>query len=155
MCYLLLYCDMTIFADDTTLHYSGLDIKNITEVLEKDLIVISEWLEFNKLILNVKKSNAMLFKWRYQRKLDELNSNIGSGFTPVIICNNESIPFVAEFTLLGITFDNKLTFNKQTTNLCIKVAWKLRVLSKSSYLFTLKFKVTLFKIFIVSKFDYC
>ena len=35
------------------------------------------------------------------------------------------------------------------------VMWKLSVLKKSSYLFDLKFRTILFKLFLQSKFDYC
>ena len=36
-----------------------------------------------------------------------------------------------------------------------KIDWKISVLKKSSYLFNLNFRITLFKLFIISKYDYC
>ena len=65
------------------------------------------------------------------------------------------IPFVTKFTLLGVTLDQYLTFDLHTISICSKINWKISVLKKSSYLFDLKFRVILFKLFIISKYDYC
>jgi hypothetical protein len=48
-----------------------------------------------------------------------------------------------------------LIFDTHTISLCAKVNWKVSVLKKSSYLFDINFKITLFKLFIISKYDYC
>jgi hypothetical protein len=63
-----------MFADDTTL--AGNNLNKTAHELENDLEVIAEWLKHNRLLLNVKKSNAMIFRWKYQRKQDHLNTNI-------------------------------------------------------------------------------
>ena len=57
------------------------------------------WLKHNRVLLNVKKSNAMIFKWKYQRKIDLLNTNIDAIEDIIIKCENEKIPFVKKFTL--------------------------------------------------------
>ena len=144
-----------LFADDTTLFIAGKNLSNLTAALESDLKQISEWLEHNRLLLNVGKSNAMIFKWKYQRKIDLLNTNLDSHFKPEIKCNNETIPFVNKFTLLGVILDEYLTFDLHTISICKKVNWKISVLKKSSYLFNINFRITLFKLFIISKYDYC
>jgi hypothetical protein len=131
------------------------NVSDITSELETDLKRISEWLEFNRLLLNVGKSNAMIFKWKYQRKIDLLNTNLDAHSKPEIKCNNEIIPFVNKFTLLGVILDEYLVFDLHTISVCKKVNWKISVLKKSSYLFNLNFRITLFKLFIISKFDYC
>jgi hypothetical protein len=97
----------------------------------------------------------MRFKWKYQRKIDLLNTNIDAIEDIIIKCENEKIPFVKKFTLLGVILDEYLTFDLHTISICSKVNWKISVLRKSSYLFDLKFRVTLFKLFIMSKYDYC
>ena len=97
----------------------------------------------------------MIFKWKYQRKFDLLNTNLDSHFKPENKCNNETIPFVNKFTLLGVILDEYLTFDLHTISICKKVNWKISVLKKSSYLFNINFRITLFKLFIISKYDYC
>ena len=109
----------------------------------------------NRLILNVSKSNAMLLKWKNQEKVDFLNTNLDALNTLNLVCNREQIPFVKKFTLLGVLIDEYLTFDLHTIQLCSKVMWKLSVLKKSSHLFDFKFRSTLFKLFILSKYDYC
>ena len=88
----------------------------------------------------------MVFKWKYQRKIDVLNINIDAIDNIEIKCENEKIPFVKKFTLLGVILDEYLTFDLHTIGVCSKVNWKISVLKKSSYLFDLKFRITLFKL---------
>ena len=97
----------------------------------------------------------MLFKWKYSPKLDILNTNLDAVNNLEIKCNGELIPIVTKFTLLGVSIDQYLNFDQHTISLCSKVSWKLSVLKKSSYLFDLKFRIILFKLFIQSKYDYC
>ena len=97
----------------------------------------------------------MLLKWKNQEKVDFLNTNLDALNTLNLVCNGEQIPFVKKFTLLGVLIDEYLTFDLHTIQLCSKVMWKLSVLKKSSHLFDFKFRSTLFKLFILSKYDYC
>ena len=155
LCHLDLNAMKTIFADDTSLLSAGNNLQRVADDLEKDLVIISDWLKHNRLLLNIKKSSAMIFKWKYQNKFDQLNTNIDAINNIEIKCDGENVPFVQKFTLLGVTLDQYLTFDLHTIALCSKVNWKVSVLKKSSYLFDIKFRITLFKLFIISKYDYC
>ena len=97
----------------------------------------------------------MLFKWKNAPIIDKLNSNIDSINNLVIKCNDILIPFVDKFTLLGVVLDNYLKFDQQSLSMCTKLHWKVGVLKKSAYLFDLRFRIILFKLFIQSRFDYC
>ena len=55
---------------------------------------------------------------------------------------------------LGVIIDNKLKFDHHTISVCHKVNYKTIVL-KCAYLFDFGLKTTLFKLFILSSFDYC
>jgi hypothetical protein len=92
MCHLNLHSNKALFADDTSLFRAGNNLNNIAMDLEEDLILISNWLEHNKLLLNVSKPNAMIFKWKYQRKINLLNINFDSheNFKLEIKCDGES-----------------------------------------------------------------
>ena len=48
----------------------------------------------------------MIFKWKYQQKFDQLNTNIDAINNIEIKCDGENIPFVQKFTLLGATLDD-------------------------------------------------
>ena len=154
-CFLDLKGNKTMFADDTTLYLAGTSLWKIACDLECDLVVIADWLKHNRLLLNVKKSNAMIFKWRYQLHLDVLNTNIDAQDEISILCDGEKIPFVKKFRLLGVILDEYLSFDLHTIELCQKVNWKISILKRSSYLFHLNFRTILYKLFIMSKYDYC
>ena len=59
-----------LFADDTNLLYADKNLKSLEETVNHDnkLLKVSEWLNANKLTLNAKKSNYVIFR-PYQRKL--------------------------------------------------------------------------------------
>ena len=44
-----------LFADDTNLFVSGVDMCHISEIVSKELAELSQWLKVNKLPLNLKK----------------------------------------------------------------------------------------------------
>ena len=52
---------MTLYADDTTLSFSFKDITQLFLTIEEDLALISDWLKHNRLLLNLAKTNAVLF----------------------------------------------------------------------------------------------
>ena len=56
------------FADDTSLFYSNTSIDQLEEIVNSELLNISDWLTANKLTLKTSKSNFMIIKPR-QRKL--------------------------------------------------------------------------------------
>ena len=57
------------FADDTNLLYADRDTNSLERVVNADLSKVQEWLVANKLTLNAKKSNFVIFH-PYQKKLD-------------------------------------------------------------------------------------
>jgi hypothetical protein len=138
---------LILFADDSTLYLSGKDIEKLIETVKDDLKLISKWLDNNRLLINWKKTVAMHIPSsshkKFQYKTFEIN------------IDGNSIPFVVETKMLGVTIDNQLTFTKHISNLCKKINTKSFLLAKSNFLFSNKFKTTLFKLFIQSQFDYC
>jgi hypothetical protein len=60
MCFLNLKSKLFLFADDTTLSFAHDSIEFLVESLTNDVFIISEWLLHNRLILNMKKTNAIL-----------------------------------------------------------------------------------------------
>ena len=60
--------DFYQFADDTNLLYAEKDLNKLEVVVNEELLKLREWLNSNKLSLNVSKSNFVIFH-PYQRKL--------------------------------------------------------------------------------------
>jgi len=61
LCYLLLNCDIFLFADDTTISFASISVDILKSTIEKDLATIDTWLKHNKLIINQSKTNSMFF----------------------------------------------------------------------------------------------
>ena len=60
--------DFFIFADDINLLYANKSVKNLEITVNKELAKVSDWLIANKLTLNIKKSNFVIFR-PLQKKL--------------------------------------------------------------------------------------
>jgi hypothetical protein len=108
----------TIFADDTSLFSSGNDITTLTQQANTDLTKINEWLQCNKLSLNVSKSNYMLFSKR------DLTTDIS------ISINDQQIQRVQNTKFLGIVLDEKLTWKEHISNVRKKVSKGIGILYK-------------------------
>ena len=51
-----------LFADDTNLLYADKNLKSLEETVNSELVKVSDRLNENKLTLNVKKSNFVIFR---------------------------------------------------------------------------------------------
>ena len=58
-----------LFADDTNLLYADKNLKYLETILNSELVKVSDWLHANKLTLNTKKSNYVIFH-PYQKTIN-------------------------------------------------------------------------------------
>ena len=65
-----------LFADDTAIFLSHKDPKKLEEIMNAELIKVSNWLIANKLSLNVKKSNALLFRTKNEKSTAKISIHI-------------------------------------------------------------------------------
>jgi len=131
-----------LFADDTTLYHSGVDLSEIINYFSKIINDLLLWCKNNRLDINWTKTFLMVFT----------NKRIK---IPDSICFKEiEIKCVNEFKLLGITIDSKLSFNTHVSNLGRIINSKLFSIKRLFYLST-SVKVQFFKTFILPYFDYC
>ena len=63
------HCKVHHFADDTHLLYTNISIEKLNKLLNKDLKILTNWLDANKASLNVDKTEVILFK-RTKKLLD-------------------------------------------------------------------------------------
>ena len=94
------------FADDNTLYACDLDLKTALIRLRKDTIRIVNWFSNNSMVANPAKIQLMFLG--NIDNYDELFIEIG----------NEVILPTEHVKLLGLTIDNKLTFNKHIKTMC-------------------------------------
>ena len=53
-------CKIDLYADDTTIYFSHKDLNLIESVLQNELYNIKRWCDVYKLVINVKKTKAMV-----------------------------------------------------------------------------------------------
>ena len=104
------------YADDTTLYTRDQNLQNVVERLESVSLKVMKWLFDNYLKLNEDKCHFLA--------LD------ASCEEPVTIkIGNASVQNSTQEKLLGITIDNKLTFEHRVGGFCQKASNKLYALS--------------------------
>ena len=104
---LTLNIDVANYADDNTPYESSNSIDEVIEKLEMDAKILIDWSDMNYLKSNPDKWHLLL-----SESGDEYNINIG----------NECITNSACEKLLGVYFDDKMTFNNHVIKLCKKTS---------------------------------
>ena len=84
-----------LFADDTTILCSNSCLKTLNNTMQTEINEVTEWLNVNKLSLNIKKTKFILFRSTNKKPKHKLN--------------DEDIQQVKNTTLLGIIIDQYLT----------------------------------------------
>ena len=59
--------DFILFANDTNIFYSHKDQNYLMEIVNTELKKLSSWFQANKLSINIKKSNFILFKTKQNK----------------------------------------------------------------------------------------
>ena len=89
-----------LYADDTTIFYSSDDMNTLYNTMNSELELLSQWYMANKLSLNTSKTQYVLFSKDGRQTYDNL----------VIRINGNSINSTNTANFLGLTIDNKLTW---------------------------------------------
>jgi len=151
LCALNLFSIIILYADDITLFCHGKDIYSVRDRLKSDIESINNWLKHNQLILNRDKTKIMPFNYSNR----DHSGPLAKPTNIYINIDKHDIEFVDEFKLLGVTIDNRLTFESHIDNIISKVNSKSFTLLSNLKFFPYKFRPSLFKLFIVPNFDYC
>ena len=113
--------------DGTTIYTCGPNVENVVAKLESDALAISEWFPNNHMKLNENKCHLMIFSG----KSNEVSVQIGEA----------KVKESKEKKLLGIIFDQALSFTQHVKTLCKKASQKLHALARISwYMATEKLK---------------
>ena len=112
-----------LFADDTSVFMSHKNIQSLQQDFGNEINKLLHWLSLNKLILNVNKTNYMVFT---KQKID---------FNEVDLqVNNHEFKRVSVNKFLGIEIDSKLTWNEHTGAVCNKISKNTGILKKLRFL---------------------
>jgi hypothetical protein len=131
-----------MFADDTTLYKSDQSYTKLVSKFSRDISSLQDWCEHNHIDVNWSKTFIMFVTNKRISPPNELTLNANV------------IEVVLNFKLLGVTIDNKLNFNKFTSELRNKIIQKMYSIKKLFQLSS-SVKTQFFKTFILPYFDYC
>ncbi|MEW8544656.1 MAG: reverse transcriptase domain-containing protein [Candidatus Thiodiazotropha sp.] len=115
------------FADDGTVWRSGQDLESLAQELQKDLAEISQWVRKWRMKVNVDKTEYCIFS----REQTVLNGSCDIKMTNQVLKRSRSPK------LLGVTFDEKLTFSEHIKNVELraqKTVSALRTLGRTEHI---------------------
>jgi hypothetical protein len=88
-----------LFADDTNILYADKNLKSLETIVNKELVEVCEWLNSNKLTLNLRKTNYVIFRpYQVSVKLFDNSTN-----------NSIEIECKEFVKYLGVLIDSKST----------------------------------------------
>ena len=111
------------FADNTNLLYGNKNPSVISDVINSELKLVTDWLRANKLSLNESKTKLLLF-----RPINKLNLTLSN-----IKLNGHLLTLAKSVTYLGIEIDKTLSWNNRIEVLAKKLSKTNLILSKLRY----------------------
>ena len=118
--YSIKFCNVHHFADDTNLINFNSSIKVINKQVNKDLKTLSDWLNANKIFLNVSKTKLVLFR-SAKKQLD---------FGLKLKLNGKRLYTTNSVKYLGVKIDEHLTWKPQLDGISTKLNKANAILSK-------------------------
>ena len=113
--------DIILFADDTNTFFSYRDQNFLVETINSEMNKLTEWFKCNKLSLNAKKSNCIIFQPRQKRERLDFS----------ITLNSTHINRVKEVVFLGVVLDEHVTWKPHISRIANKVSKAVGLLCKS------------------------
>ena len=109
-----------LFADDTNIYYESTNSKELEKVLNRELKKLYQWLCVNRLSLNIKKTNFVIFH--------PFNKKVGVPIT--LLINKKAISEQKYVKYLGVLIDSSLTWKYHIANIAKKVSRSIGVMYK-------------------------
>ena len=132
------------FADDNTISAFSETVEGLINILQTETEKSLDWMENNDMIVNPDKFDAIILT-----KDRRDNTGIEITVNDTIIKSNEKVD------LLGLTLDDKLSFETHVSAICKKASGQLNALKRLSPRLTYKSCKAAVDAFILSNFNYC
>jgi len=134
-----------MFADDTNLFLSNVNLTDLITAINEELAKISVWLKLNKLSLNIKKTHYILFHVRQKKINKEISVKIDTNVIDRVRCTK----------FLGVIINENLTWTDHIDTLINKINKNLGVIRKLSIILPCNILHTLYNTLIHPYFSYC
>ena len=133
-----------LFADDTTVLIEGTNINTMIATLNCELGKLTEWLNANKLSINVSKSHYMVFH-RSRRKINKGN----------ILLDTTILSQVTYTEFLGVILDDKLKWTHHISYIKNKISKGMGIILKARKVLKKKVLLQLYHSFVTPYLIYC
>jgi len=135
----------TLFADDTSLFLSGRNIDETVSLMNIELMKVKEWLECNRLSLNIRKTKVLIFSTKRRHTVTKLN----------VVIDGEVIEKVNEIKFLGVILDHKLSWQTHIKKIKTKIAKNIGLLCIARKILAKSTLILLYNTFIQPYLIYC
>ena len=131
-----------LFADDSNLFLSHSNLSTLVDVVNRELELVSKWFRVNKLSLNIKKTNCMLF------------SNRSKEIPHDVVIDDIVIKQTDCFKFLGLFIDSSMSWKYHVDYLCKKLARNIGVINRIKCFFPSSVLASLYNTLVVSYINY-
>ena len=115
-----------LFADDTNLLYADKDLKSLESVINIELQKVCDWLNVNKLTINAKKSNFVIFRPSQKKLSYQINIRIYNNAS-----NSDTFLECKDYgKFLGVLTDKNLTWKYHIDYISSKISRVVRIISR-------------------------
>ena len=115
-----------LFADDTHMLYADRNLKSLETVVNHELSNVYDWLIANKLSLNIKKSNFVIFRPRQKKLNYEVNLKVFDYQTNTYI----SLERKNYVKYLGVLIDETLSWKYHIVHLASKISKTIGIIAR-------------------------
>jgi hypothetical protein len=136
---------MLMYADDTNIFLCGKRLRDLETLMNTELSSLTDWLNANKLSLNVSKTHYMLFS----PPRSKVSHNIK------LYMNNTEIHSVNQTKFLGVMLDYKLSWKPHVKYISSKLSKNIGILTKAKRYLEFKSLSCLYYSFIYPYIVYC
>ena len=109
-----------LFADDSNMFQSGKNPDDLIKTMNDEMINVVDWLQLNKLSLNLKKTHFIFFRKKRIKVVPSVD----------LMINNVKIDIKEKTKFLGVIIDEHLTFQSHIKYIKGKVARGFGILYK-------------------------
>ena len=134
-----------LFADDTNIFDTNSDLKALINNVNTELLKVMDWLNANKLSLNIDKTHFIILK----NKSKKITNN------HKVYMNNREISEVKFTKFLGVLINNQLNWKNHLDHICTKVSKNIGIILKARRVFDKHTLLSLYYSLIYPYLTYC
>ena len=134
-----------LFADDTNLFDTNNDLKALIDDVNAELKKVINWLNANKISLNIDKTHFILFRDKGKKCMNNYK----------VYVNSQEISEVNSTKFLGVIINNQLNWKNHLEYICTKIARYIGIILKARHVFLKHTLLSLYYSLIYPYLTYC